>query len=442
MLQCIRDGKISGIDVSITENKVLLLKLLESIGNDSTLREEKVSFSIERLCVIILLYKFYTTGRLASQSELSICNDEEYIGSVLSFAQEISRYVLGRACEGDIDSIETCRQVVLQLNGKMLEFDFRNGPLRRKYDGLKYSLKTIEDISYELSLQDPSRAILIDATKKPSITEDENTEGPLSKKLRTFSLEGGDVIKNNNECQSSSLLTTEECLSPQYLAELDEIRLRMEHFDKSRELVIKDSRDVQKLSKLAVYSVIRGQLGDAKRKLHEAGRIANKILTTVSTHHALRGGSFSNSLEEWAEGLLLLEWVQSKHIMSKSQILSYNVENGFAFVLNNAEYIGALSDFTGEIGRLAVAQASKRNLEAVQEIHQADLVVSNFITLLNVTNQFGKKLEAVNTNLRKVEDIVFELSMLCRGSRAGKQMSIALDMPHSHTSQQVDQEEC
>jgi hypothetical protein len=36
----------------------------------------------------------------------------------------------------------------------MLEFDFRNGPLRRKYDGLKYCLKTIEDISFELSLHE------------------------------------------------------------------------------------------------------------------------------------------------------------------------------------------------------------------------------------------------------------------------------------------------
>jgi len=48
-------------------------------------------------------------------------------------------------------------------------------------------------------------------------------------------------------------------------------------------LVIKDSRDVQKLSKLAVYAVIRGHLDDAKRKLHDAAIIANKILSTVST---------------------------------------------------------------------------------------------------------------------------------------------------------------
>lgn len=44
----------------------------------------------------------------------------------------------------------------MQLNGKMLEFDFRNGHLRRKYDGLKYALKTIEEIIFELSLIDTS----------------------------------------------------------------------------------------------------------------------------------------------------------------------------------------------------------------------------------------------------------------------------------------------
>jgi len=139
--------------------------------------------------------------------------------------------------KGDVASIEYCRQVVLQLNGKMLEFDFRNGPLRRKYDGLKYSLKTIEDISYELSLQDPTRAIQVDSQVAPSHIDNDNNynEEPLSKKLRTFSLEGGD-IQINDECHSSTLLTSEVRISQQYVAELDEIRQRMENFDKSREV--------------------------------------------------------------------------------------------------------------------------------------------------------------------------------------------------------------
>ena len=49
-------------------------------------------------------------------------------------------------------SIKLCREILTALNGQMLEFDLRNGPLRRKYDSLKYALRRVEDIWYELSL--------------------------------------------------------------------------------------------------------------------------------------------------------------------------------------------------------------------------------------------------------------------------------------------------
>ena len=54
------------------------------------------------------------------------------------------------------------------------------------------------------------------------------------------------------------------------------------------------------------------------------------------------------------------------------------------------------------------------------QVWQCDQVISQFITQINIGNRFGKKLEAVNQNTRKVEDIVFELSMLQRGGRSGK----------------------
>lgn len=41
--------------------------------------------------------------------------------------------------------------MVTELNGKLLEFNFRNGHLRRKYDSLKYSLRNLENILCELS---------------------------------------------------------------------------------------------------------------------------------------------------------------------------------------------------------------------------------------------------------------------------------------------------
>lgn len=36
--------------------------------------------------------------------------------------------------------------------GQLLQFDFRNGNLRKKFDALKYTLKKMENTTYELSL--------------------------------------------------------------------------------------------------------------------------------------------------------------------------------------------------------------------------------------------------------------------------------------------------
>ncbi|KAJ1432307.1 hypothetical protein B484DRAFT_395030, partial [Ochromonadaceae sp. CCMP2298] len=122
----------------------------------------------------------------------------------------------------------------------------------------------------------------------------------------------------------------------------------------------------------------------------------------------LRQGCFSNSLEEWAEGKLTLEWVRSKTVLSKEEM----------GLINSAEYVGALADFTGEIGRLAVMHAGKREFALVREIYQVDLVLTAAVTRLNTGNRFNKKLEMMNTNLRKVGDVIYELSMLQRSGRA------------------------
>lgn len=37
-----------------------------------------------------------------------------------------------------------CRDLVESIMGQMLQFDLRNGSLRKKYDSLKYTLKKME----------------------------------------------------------------------------------------------------------------------------------------------------------------------------------------------------------------------------------------------------------------------------------------------------------
>jgi hypothetical protein len=86
---------------------------------------------------------FLETGRLM---KLPVgVTDEEYLGGAcMGLAQDLGRYGLGRATARDVASV----QIAANLTGQILEFllqlDFRNGPLRRKYDGTKYRLKSLE----------------------------------------------------------------------------------------------------------------------------------------------------------------------------------------------------------------------------------------------------------------------------------------------------------
>lgn len=51
-----------------------------------------------------------------------------------------------------------------------MKFDFRNGPLRKKYDSVKYAVRRLETILYELSL---TRATEVGAGDAPPAVADE-----------------------------------------------------------------------------------------------------------------------------------------------------------------------------------------------------------------------------------------------------------------------------
>jgi hypothetical protein len=152
--------------------------------------------------------------------------------------------------------------MVVKINQVLIAFDFRNGPLRRKFDGLKYSLKTIEDIAFELSLQGNDEGILF------SLSDEMD-----KKKIRT---------ETATTAETLSSVAIEPIITVVDEGEFASICQRMADYDQQRELVIKDSRDIQKLAKQAVFAVVRGQSRDAQQKLTQARVVAEKIFNIVN----------------------------------------------------------------------------------------------------------------------------------------------------------------
>jgi predicted translin family RNA/ssDNA-binding protein len=60
-----------------------------------------------------------------------------YLSGVMSVCQELVRYAVGQATHGHAGSVLLCKELVDAVHAKLIEFDFRNGPLRRKFDGIK-----------------------------------------------------------------------------------------------------------------------------------------------------------------------------------------------------------------------------------------------------------------------------------------------------------------
>jgi hypothetical protein len=86
---------------------------------------------------------FLETGRLMPQSTLSNdITDEEYLSGIISMSHDLSRYAVGRATERDAHSVMLARDLVSNMLNHLMEYDFRNGNLRRKYGKCKKNHKT------------------------------------------------------------------------------------------------------------------------------------------------------------------------------------------------------------------------------------------------------------------------------------------------------------
>ena len=107
---------------------------------------------------------------------------------------------------------------------------------------------------------------------------------------------------------------------------------------------------------------------------------------------------------------MLLSWIKENRIITMAEM----------GILNSDEYVGALSDFTGEIGRLAVNLAAKRDKTAVHELLQVDMAISSAMGQLEAQaggNKYSKKAKAVMWNQKKVEDLLYELIMSEKSGR-------------------------
>jgi predicted translin family RNA/ssDNA-binding protein len=317
---------------------------------------------------------FLATGQLWTLPAESVVTDEEYLaGACMGLSQDLSRYALGRATVRDHTSIRTAKELVAQVMDFLVQLDFRNGPLRRKYDGVKYALQALERFLYEL-------AVTEERSSASSI------EPPASKKARPSPTE-----------------------TPRHLAEIKE---RMDHRDELREKLIKKCRDGQKAAKQAIYALHRGDRTRATALMEQCEACIVELSPTVEEEPPLRGGAFGNMVEEYVEAKLFATWLEASE-GSETAAGKMLVPADFTVIaLKPEEYLGGVCDLTGEIGRYAVQRGTERDLDGVRLCLQSNQRILSAIQSMPVfPSSIGKKMDTLRRSIEKLERMLYELSL-------------------------------
>ncbi len=185
-------------------------------------------------------------------------------------------------------------------------------------------------------------------------------------------------------------------------ADIAAMREALQAYDEQRELLIKKSRDVLKLSKQVIYAVHRDELAAAE-KLSAQIRKEKEALEKIAQHDlSLEDeGSYRVALQEYAEALLYFSFIRNKKLAARKEL-----------GIEPLHYVLGLCDLPGELVRKAVFLAGKGRFDEVVAIR--DLVDELYGELLAFDfrdNDIRRKFDAVKYDLRKLEDLVLDLKL-------------------------------
>lgn len=171
-------------------------------------------------------------------------------------------------------------------------------------------------------------------------------------------------------------------------------------FDSQRELLIKKSRDVLKLSKQVIYAVHRSDVQanklvkQMKKELKELDQFVKK---NPKMYHQ---GSYKIAVQEYVEAMLFYGYDKHKKLYTKKEL---GVDTDY--------YLLGIADLSGELVRKAILNATKGDYRSPLQAKELVSRIYAWLLQFDIRNgELRKKFDGIKYDLRKLEDLCFQLS--------------------------------
>ncbi|NQT49285.1 hypothetical protein HQ571_01175 [Candidatus Kuenenbacteria bacterium] len=172
-------------------------------------------------------------------------------------------------------------------------------------------------------------------------------------------------------------------------------------YDISRRKIISEASGAQHLAKQAIFALQR----DDKQEAEEKIAVAKEGLISLEKRFGKDGklrteGVWKAAVEEFVEAKLFMDFIKKKDIQGIEEF----------FVLPD-EYIGGLSDVTGEILRMMVLWTTKGNIEEVKNSAEVISEIIHELMQYNYGGYLRTKFDQAKRSLQKAEQILYDLSI-------------------------------
>ncbi len=184
--------------------------------------------------------------------------------------------------------------------------------------------------------------------------------------------------------------------------DFEEMKKEFDNYDDNRELVIKKSRDILKLSKQIIYAVHRDDLKEVEKLVKKIEEKKKKIEKLVSKNSKLEEiGAYRVAIGEYVEAILYHNYIKDRKILTHKDLK-----------VTTEHYLLGIIDLTGELGRKAVQLAGKDEFKYVVEIKETVAEIYGMLLKFDFRDSnMRRKFDSVKYDLKKLEDMVLDLKL-------------------------------
>lgn len=129
-------------------------KEVDKIAEHDVLMASEGSYrvAVQEYVEALLYFEYIKNSKIPSHEELDV-KTKHYILGMCDLTGELVRKAVYLAGKGENEKVVEIKDLVDEIYGQMLKFEFRDNHTRKKVDSIKYDLKKLEDLVLDLKLK-------------------------------------------------------------------------------------------------------------------------------------------------------------------------------------------------------------------------------------------------------------------------------------------------